>query len=389
MSLTATKIVVAILFGIVRFFFGMLPIKIYVLVQKWEHKEDKSAFEGSKRHEQVKCGLAMMQSFGGGVLFATCLLHMMPEVHESVEDLKKYSETVTDYPFSQLIVCLGFLAIYFVEEISNWLISKVPQEQVNCDGKHTSPKRITSNKNKVSPSPRELSEKSNPFTIEAAMEEQGKTEDSFKFDDDMLEKVDDGTSDYLQVAKENEKNLELSKELDVNSDILVDDKEEDKEVRTKQHLFRGVVVILALSLHAILEGLAIGLQNSAANIWYLFVAVSIHSATILFCIGLELLLAKTRLCMIILHILILSLTSPLGIIIGLLITVNYDMNTRAKSTAVVFLEGLSAGTVLYITFFEVLNREKERRVYRLRRALCILGGFILMAILQCIDVYSQ
>lgn len=380
MNLTTTKVFVAIVFGIVRFFFGMLPMKIYAMVQKWENKDEQIAFKGSKRHEQVKCGLMMLQSFGGGVLFATCLLHMMPEVHESVEDFKRYTNSTTDYPFSQLMVCLGFLVIYFVEEISHWLVSKVPEERIECQ---SSRKSVTPNKRKVSPLVEDL-QKQVPFTIEAALEEQERKTGDYTTEE--VDDVDAHSDQYLQVAKENEKNLELSQEVDENKTVV--DEETEEQVKTKQHVFRAILVILALSLHALLEGLAIGLQNSTANIWYLTVAVSIHSATILFYIGLELLLANTRLYLIVLHILILSLTSPIGIIIGLLITVNYDMNTKAKSAAVVFLEGLSAGTVLYITFFEVLNREKERRVYRLRRAFCIVGGFLLMAILQCINVYS-
>lgn len=125
MDLITTKIVVAVLFGALRFLFGTLPLKIYAVLRRWEKQEATAAFISEKRHHQVQCGLAMCQSFGGGVLFATCLLHMMPEVHESVEQLKRYGNYESDYPFSQLIVCLGFLLIYFVEEASNWLISKV------------------------------------------------------------------------------------------------------------------------------------------------------------------------------------------------------------------------------------------------------------------------
>lgn len=140
---------------------------------------------------------------------------------------------------------------------------------------------------------------------------------------------------------------------------------------------------MALSFHAIFEGLAIGLQNEAATIWYLFTAVTIHSATILFCMGLELLIAKTKTKIIVIQMLILAATSPFGVILGLLITLSSDMNSsKAKSATVVILEGLSTGTILYITFFEILNREKARRVFRLYRGLCILGGFIFMALLQ-------
>ncbi|KAG5881406.1 hypothetical protein JTB14_008918 [Gonioctena quinquepunctata] len=150
---------------------------------------------------------------------------------------------------------------------------------------------------------------------------------------------------------------------------------------------RCILIVLALSFHAIFEGLAIGLQKNTSNIWFLFIAVCIHSATILFCMGLELLLAKAKIKFICFQMLALAVASPFGVFLGLLVTIKSDMETRAKSTAVVLLEGLSAGTILYITFFEVLNREKERRVYRIPRAICILGGFSLMAFLEYLELY--
>lgn len=356
MDLTTTKIIVAVLFGCLRFTFGILPLKIYAFLKKWEKQDETATFINEKRHSQVQCALAMCQSFGGGVLFATCLLHMMPEVHESVEEFLNAAESDTNYPLSQLIICLGFLLIYFIEEASNWLISKVPQE----------PCASTPSSNKVSPQV-EPSEKNedNIFTIDTLQDNASIT------------------------SIENEKNLRKTEEKESLPEVEeteVIDEVIEQQVKTKQHLFRGIVVILALCMHAVLEGLAIGLQNSMSNIWYLFTAVSIHSATIMFYIGFELLLARTKKIIILIHIIILSVASPLGITLGILITLNYNMNTKAKSAAVVFLEGLSAGTVLYITFFEVLNREKERRVFRLRRAICIVSGFILMALLQCINV---
>lgn len=376
MDLISTKILVAVLFGCLRFIFGILPLKIYAVLKRWEKQEAKAAFINEKRHHQVQCALAMCQSFGGGVLFATCLLHMMPEVHESVEEFKKYTEIETGYPFSQLIVCLGFLLIYFVEEASHWLISKVPEDPVECSQKNATP-----NNNKVSPQiiDNTVENETNIFTIVDSVQEKA---------------LDDKASVNSLTEIENVKNLKkLEEEEDSTSEIIEEhevlDEVIEEEVKTKQHLFRGIVVILALCLHAVLEGLAIGLQNSMTNIWYLFTAVSIHSATIMFYVGFELLLAKTRRITIFIHIIILSVASPLGITLGLLITLNYNMNTKAKSAAVVFLEGLSAGTVLYITFFEVLNREKERRVFRLRRALCIVSGFVLMALLQCVDITSK
>lgn len=374
MDLITTKILVAILFGSLRFIFGILPLKIYAILQRWEKQETKAAFINEKRHHQVQCALAMCQSFGGGVLFATCLLHMMPEVHDSVEELKKYTQLETGYPFSQLIVCLGFLLIYFVEEASHWLISKVPEDPLVCSRKSS-----TTHSNKISPKNEEsVQNDTNIFTIVSAIQEK---EISDKASINSMADIEN--QENLKNLEENEKVSEIIEEQEVVNEII------EEKVKTKQHVFRGIVVILALCLHAVLEGLAIGLQNSMSNIWYLFTAVSIHSATIMFYVGFELLLARTKNFTIFIHIIVLSVASPLGIMLGLLITIKYSMNTKAKSAAVVILEGLSAGTVLYITFFEVLNREKERRIFRMRRAVCIVSGFVLMALLQCVDVNSK
>ncbi|RZC37372.1 Zip domain containing protein [Asbolus verrucosus] len=368
MDLISTKILVAVLFGVLRFFFGILPVKLYKLLLLWEGEDDSHHFINQKRHQQVTCALALCQSFGGGVLFATCFLHMMPEVYKSVEVLKDYGNLNTDYPLSQMTISLGFFLVYFVEEFSHWFVTKVPDDF--CEKKPPSSRTIavTPNTNKVVPQ--------SAFIIENEM---------YKEKDAM-----DAYSVTTEVLKENEKNIEKSLDLDEELE-KVEELEEtvEKEAKTKQQVVRYVLIVLALSLHAIFEGLAIGLQHSIANIWYLFVAVSIHSATILFYISLEMILAKTKIKRIVIHVSILSLTSPVGVLLGLLITQHANMNTQAKSTAVVLLEGLSAGTILYITFFEVLNREKERRAYVFRRAVCILGGFVLMAVLQCAEMYIE
>lgn len=80
MDLLTTKIVVAVLFFFIRYSFGILPVKLYQLLRKWEGEDDSEHFINQKRHHQVNVAIALCQSFGGGVLFATCFLHMMIEV---------------------------------------------------------------------------------------------------------------------------------------------------------------------------------------------------------------------------------------------------------------------------------------------------------------------
>ncbi|CAG9858976.1 unnamed protein product [Phyllotreta striolata] len=409
MNLLTTKILVAVLFFFIRFFFGILPVKIYNVLRAWEGDDDSGHFINQKRHHQVNVAIALCQSFGGGVLFATCFLHMMLEVQKSMEDLKKFGLLNIDYPLSQLAICLGFFLVYFMEEISHWAITRIPDKK-----NEVSNKKLFNNITNASVTP--LNGDLKPVKafiveeeFEKAMNNEEDKESSLITDEivgnSMKTKVlsidnqhenivyDSLSFNSEEVVYHNQKNLEIMENLEKQNVEKIDDsvisaeeapEEElmEEEIKSKQQIMRGCLVILALSFHAVFEGLAIGLQKEAGNIWYLFIAVCIHSATILFCISLEMVLAKVKSKAIILHSLGLAISSPLGVTLGILVTLDDNVETKGRSTAVVLLEGLSAGTILYITFFEVLNREKERRSWRISRAICILSGFGLMAVLQ-------
>ena len=45
--------------------------------------------------------------------------------------------------------------------------------------------------------------------------------------------------------------------------------------------------MLAISLHAVFEGIAMGLGTKASMVWYLCFAIAVHKFIIAFCIGLQ------------------------------------------------------------------------------------------------------
>ena len=51
---------------------------------------------------------------------------------------------------------------------------------------------------------------------------------------------------------------------------------------------REFFTVLALSLHAVFEGLAVGLEDTTAGVWTLFAAIASHKFVISFCMGVEL-----------------------------------------------------------------------------------------------------
>lgn len=74
----------------------------------------------------------------------------------------------------------------------------------------------------------------------------------------------------------------------------------------------GLFIIVALSLHEILEGMAVGLQNDKSGVIQLSTAVASHKFVISFCVGMELSTSGVKLILHTIYILTFSLVTPIG-----------------------------------------------------------------------------
>ncbi|KAJ7311397.1 hypothetical protein JRQ81_007022 [Phrynocephalus forsythii] len=143
--------------------------------------------------------------------------------------------------------------------------------------------------------------------------------------------------------------------------------------------FRSLVLTVSLSLHSVFEGLAIGLQETEAKVLQLAVAILLHKTAI--ALSLALLLLRSRLpfrwvtaCLV-----TFVLMCPLGMSVGMAMTHGPE---AGGSTARSVLEGVAAGTFMYITFLEILPKELHSPTSRLPKVLAVLLGFSGMAALR-------
>lgn len=121
----------------------------------------------------------------------------------------------------------------------------------------------------------------------------------------------------------------------------------------------GVIGMLtALTVHSLIEGLAIGVQNDTAGVMILFIAVISHKFVVGFCLGVELSVSPgNTFKKHFLAIFVFSAGSVLGIALGMAIV---DLSAVLDSDALAILQGIAGGTLLYVTVCEVLPREKAR-----------------------------
>jgi hypothetical protein len=76
-----------------------------------------------------------------------------------------------------------------------------------------------------------------------------------------------------------------------------------------------------------------------------------------------------------------SLFSPIGIAIGIALTETVSREEEVQSPTVIALQGVATGTLLYVVFFELLEKERARKgvnsLIQVREidslALCALG----------------
>lgn len=142
---------------------------------------------------------------------------------------------------------------------------------------------------------------------------------------------------------------------------------------TSNSSLRSLLLLLALSLHSIFEGLAIGLQPNVDEVLQIFAAVALHKSVIAFSLSLNLVQSNLKKGSILKLTSIFCVAAPIGLGIGMGV-----MEVCSSGQTIVLgglLQGLACGTFLYVTFFEVLPHELNSSNHRMSKLFFIILGF--------------
>lgn len=147
------------------------------------------------------------------------------------------------------------------------------------------------------------------------------------------------------------------------------------------HGLRSFLLMAALGIHSLFEGMAVGLQESVMALINLFVGVLLHECLISFSVGVSLAQHQavikrsliTKLCV------VFSATIPFGMAIGLAIGEMQGFKAELISAAI---QAIAAGTFVYVIFFEILPAEISSSDKRLLKVLFMVIGFGIILCLQ-------
>lgn len=315
---------------------GTAPL---VLAKKfnWISAEDATNLKSTNRVVMT------LLSFGGGVLLSTTFMHLMPEIQENVEYLQRQgSLRYFDFSLTPLLTCCGFFIMYLVEELVHMYIHS--RERKN---------------GQAAPLVRNLSVRQSRGGVTANGDKSGTN----------------STSDLVEPRKDPENHghshghQHSHMPVDMGDDVT--------------SALRGLLIVLALSIHELFEGLAVGLESSTSHVWYMLGAISAHKLVIAFCIGVELIATRTKFYLTIIYITTFAIVSPLGIGIGILL-VGGEGATAAGVSSVI-LQGLASGTLLYVIFFEIWKGDRSG----ILQYIASIVGFFLMFGLQLLTPHSH
>merc|ERR1719402_985218 len=270
--------------------------------------------------------VSCLSCFGGGVILTTALTHMLPEVNLFLQYNIAHGQLEDKgWPLAEIWVLCGFLMIYLVEEVTHVLLSRCNPDKNKSAGAGAGAGAGV---------PVEETTKLNGHIHSHGQHGL----------------VPGGTGGGFEAG------------------------------------LRGFLVVLAISLHAVFEGIAMGLTDNTRSVWLLFIAISAHKYVISFCISMQFVTSELPTLLSITYFSTFAIISPVGAAIGILLSETVKSEAETQTVVVTVLQGLATGTLLYVVFFEVIEKERQKGTSGVVQVICIILGFLCMLILESVEL---
>lgn len=188
--------------------------------------------------------------------------------------------------------------------------------------------------------------------------------------------------------KENSEDMGNMLEKKINEEVEIDIGKKEQIKRNNsfvQHHFNPksnitpYILLIALSIHGLFEGTALGVQKSLNETIFLGIAIISHKWAESLSLGMSFTKSNTDKRTFLKMILLFTIFTPIGIISGMLLV------KTSQLIQGIFL-AVSGGTFLYVSASEVIVEEFAITKYRYQKYFLYLIGGILVAILSILEV---
>ncbi|KAL8606900.1 hypothetical protein ACOMHN_048696 [Nucella lapillus] len=361
LSLLGSKCLVLGVLFVLTFCLGLLPVKLMTVIQRNAAASLDSGSEGGRSKAKLstcKRVLSFLSCFAAGVFLATCFLDLLPSVRKRLITVLFEMNILTGFPLAEFIMSAGLFFILIVEQIV--LLVK---ESRSADSEVRRPL---------------LGKANDRRDIENASDTSYGEDHEFLRSDHSITGISDqpdiGSVEDLRQPENSVMSTNRQRsDSNLSGHHHHHHHHHDHDGLQNHSPLRALMMVLALSLHSVFEGLAVGLQPSTGQVLGIFAALVLHKSILSFSIGMSLVQSRlsTKVC--VKSIFFFSSTAPVGVAVGILI-MRFGASTTSN-LADGILTGIASGTFLYMTFFEVLPAEFNNSHDRMLKLLMLLFGF--------------
>ncbi|XP_034261965.1 zinc transporter ZIP1 [Pantherophis guttatus] len=298
----------------------LLVTLLCAFIPLWLFRRPGSALNSGSFGPQRKT-LSLVSCFAGGIFLGTCLLDLLPSYLASINEALDDLQVTLRFPLQEFILAMGFFVVLVLEQI-----------------------------------------------VLAYKDPSGSLEET--------EALLSSASHQHSSLQQQDQNWPEGSQRPLARDRLAAERTHVHVDFNAHSAIRLVVLFLALSLHSIFEGLAVGLQEDGTQALEICLALLIHKGAIAFSLSLKLLQGRLRPRVVAICLVIFSAMSPFGIGLGVALT-EVPMAALSRLSRSV-LEGLATGTFVYITFLEILPHELGSSEQRILKVIVLLLGFALV-----------
>ena len=354
------KILSAVMTASVCLFLGLIPIPISRWLRRSSKEKKKEAFAN-----KIICCLLC---YGGGVLLATCFIHMAPEMRMLIESsIENGGLPETKVPIAEAALCAGLFLVYFIEELSHMLIPFLHSKK-QCKTQGTRMVHCRNSAQQVSSTHYDKTDHHQTAVTSLNPHAESPTRNcSLHLDIE----IPNGYTNNGFVSEEKQR---TAKELELSTDMEHCGELAHLNTDTVTNTIKSFIVIVALSIHAIFEGMAVGLEESTTDVWMLSLAIGVHKFVIVFCLGVEMAQGNVKRLLQIIYVAIFAFISPVGTLIGLYVSDVLSVSNPTQAGILGILQAIAAGTLVYVVFFQLLGKERHKDIKPLLALLFIVLG---------------
>ncbi len=295
--------------------------------------------------------LSLASCFSAGVFLATCFVGLFPSVDAKYRSLMARLGRTVSYPVPEVTVCGGFFAVWFLEQLLHQCVHKC-----SSGGQSTTSTTEASVNGSMAIGGRDGPQSGRMRLLDH--------EEQAALQDDAFEEEEEENGHFH--ATENHDTGHGHSHLPMGGE--------------NESALRAILLTFALGSHSILEGLGFGLMEAVNQVINMAIAIVLHECLCALSLGLQLANQKTRPCLASVLLITFSALIPLGVGFGLSLEAGATSLTGHIVTLV--LQGMAAGTFIYVVFFEILPPEIASRRDRLSKVFATALGFLTIALLR-------